>query len=308
MVENFEIKTEKKRKTPERLEVYFEALDNLLKQISREINKEAREYREDEQGLVDEDCRIKMEAFIGVHSEDKIKRDNQYIEDQNKRFAPNSQLESVQTYYKTDAPDEILQKWQENKKKSDGSLMEMAVNSVFYKILKDKFLVVRASTYDDYHNGVDNILVDKESGQVICAFDEIRVGPFESDKKNLEKKFAKIKSKLEKGGTKLDYGLTFVKDEETDKIKLEKRAIENLPIFWLALSKEDLGQLLLNMNYDLEVEPNEVEKEIFDKLIFLIEKQKDILTTTRVKDELKENLEGVDDVLTKIKSIRKKLK
>ncbi len=305
MLENFKTTTNQKEQIPRTPESYFENLNNLLGKISEEINNDAKKNQAEQGKLINPDCTIARKSFAGIISAEKIARDDQYIADQQKRYAPDPAKESVQNYYGTSAPDEIRQIWQENKKRSSGSLMEMATTGIFYKILKDKFLVVRASVYDDYHNGIDNVLVDKETGQVICAFDEIRVGGSENDKQRLKEKFNKINNKLRQGGSKLDYGLTFGKEKESGEMKLVRKTIKNIPIFCLGLSQEELNQLLAGMNYNLTAEPSQEETEIFDKLITQIEAQKNLLTSVNLEPELKKNLNGLDDILEKIKNIRK---
>lgn len=53
-----------------------------------------------------------------------------------------------------------------------GSVFEMLKTAIMNKKLAGQFIVVRSSYYDDYCNGVDNVIVHKETGDIICAIDD----------------------------------------------------------------------------------------------------------------------------------------
>jgi hypothetical protein len=56
---------------------------------------------------------------------------------------------------------------------SDGERFEVLKTIVFYKFLNEKFIIVRTSSYDDVQNHVDNLIVEKETGNIVCAFYEV---------------------------------------------------------------------------------------------------------------------------------------
>ncbi|MFH1822266.1 MAG: hypothetical protein ABH830_01040 [Patescibacteria group bacterium] len=299
MIEKFETTTKEKPKRPEN---YFEELNNLLKQISEEINNNLKEQQEDDTKLVNDDCSINMGDFTKVHQAEKIDRDEKYVKEQIKRFAPDPKNKSVQTFYKTTDENKIIKAWQENKKRSDGSLTEMAITSILYKFLKDKFVVVRSSKFDDYHNGVDNLIVDKETGEVICAFDAIRIGDSDNDKIRFRDKIMRISDKISEGGINVDYGLTYTKDNEKNEMKLTKTALKNVPIFCFGLFKEELSKLLSEMNYDINTKPNEAELNIFKKLMKNLDGQKNFqLKNNALKPDMREKMEKLSGFIDKMR-------
>lgn len=129
-----------------------------------------------------------------------------------------------------------LSNWKEKREKNTASIAEMATVVLLDKFFGDRFLVARASAYDDYENGVDNVLLDKETGAVICGFDQV-VAMNGGD--GSSKKEDKMRRILLKGGTKLEYGIALDDDK---KIKREK--LNHIPAFFLAINKGDLLSLL----------------------------------------------------------------
>ncbi|MDD3711239.1 MAG: hypothetical protein PHP37_01395 [Patescibacteria group bacterium] len=124
----------------------------------------------------------------------------------------------------------------EKKDKDPSVIAEILVSLLLHGCLKDRFLVARASYYDDYENGVDYVLVDKKTGAVVCGFDQVLgIG---SDDGSIKKR-DKIKKINLKGGAYLEYGITFSQDGE-----LVKKKIKNIPAFFLAISKNDLDKII----------------------------------------------------------------
>jgi pyruvate dehydrogenase complex dehydrogenase (E1) component len=101
---------------------------------------------------------------------------------------------------------------------------------VFHRILGREFVVASASVYDDYFNGIDTVLVDKETGDVICALDEVHD---EEGRARHQKKIESIIKTAKKGGAKIKYGITFEKDDKTGANKLVQKTISNIPKFYL---------------------------------------------------------------------------
>jgi hypothetical protein len=133
-----------------------------------------------------------------------------------------------------------LADWRKKRESNASNIAEMAVVSLLDKFFGDRFLVVRASSYDDYEYGVDNILVDKETGAVICGFDQV-IGMGKDD--GSSKKREKMEKALLRGGTKLEYGISL---DENKKIRRKK--LTNIPAFFLAITKEDLSLLLSGLS------------------------------------------------------------
>ena len=148
----------------EHREVYFEKIKGLLENISQEINQEQ------DQKILNPNCTIEMQSFIrgnkGPYQEKWV----------------NGDLDSVRNYelahsYAYEEPEEnreqLIQEYREKQQKSNGALLEAAKTILFHKAIKSDFLVMRSSNFDDYENGVDNVMVNKKTGDIICAFDEV---------------------------------------------------------------------------------------------------------------------------------------
>lgn len=57
--------------------------------------------------------------------------------------------------------------------KPRGTVFEELMTAVLHKRLKGRYIVVRTSKYDDFHNHVDHLIVDKETGEVVCVIDDV---------------------------------------------------------------------------------------------------------------------------------------
>jgi len=105
--------------------------------------------------------RIDMDAFSQnkIYNEKNIKYDKNMIAMIEKEWAlkANITLEEAET----------------EREHSLGDKMEKLKTVIFYKFLKDGFYVTRSSRYDDIKNGIDNIILDKKTGNIICALDEV---------------------------------------------------------------------------------------------------------------------------------------
>lgn len=177
-----------------------------------------------------------------------------------------------------------------------------------HKILKEKFMVVRSSAFDDYENGVDNIIVNKETGDVVCAFDEVRDNSAVVRKQREEKldektrteaKEDKIRRKAKGGGAKIKYGFGSVNGE------LVKKPIKSVLIFYISVTAADLDKLLEKMDYYSE-NPNKTELEIFDKLIVSLGEQVKMLKKEEINSEVAGNLDNFEASLKAIEGLRGK--
>jgi len=75
----------------------------------------------------------------------------------------------------------------------------------------------------------------KKTGAIVCGFDEV-ITQFKDG--NSPKKEEKLKRKMQAGGARLKYG-AFIKDGN-----LERGSRHNLPAFYLALTRQELDDLL----------------------------------------------------------------
>lgn len=289
-------------------EHYAESLTRLLGDISLEMNEKFKEYTPAEGDIISEDCSIRLRALEeskqGPYTASEIDEDEEFIREREVEWS-SADNPNVQDFYKekfiarrgrkkyeqkygNTPPEEMVrEEYKEEKKKSKGCLFEMAKTAVFHKMLKPGFAVMRASAFDDYKNGIDNVLVNIETGDVVCAFDEVYD---DIDHKRTEDKLEKMKKKARQGGAEIKYGITFEKDSKTGKNQLVKKPIRNVPNFYLALSATELKELLAGMSYGINEAPNKVEAQVFNKFVGFLAEQVEILKTEKIPNVVMENL------------------
>lgn len=130
---------------------------------------------------------------------------------------------------------------------------------VLGKFLGDEFIVMRASLHDDAVNGIDNVIVNAASGDMVCAFDEVASGREETirakrdkvEKKNVDS------SRILSGGI-VEYAVTVRNG------KAEKASVPNVPIFYLYMGKAQLKESLRGIG-DIRVEREALE-EMFKEI------------------------------------------
>ena len=214
----------------------------------------------------DENCRIKMEAFEGVYPKEEILDDKIKLK-------------------------RIEKKWQERNEPTEkidkeGEQLEILKTALFNKFLGKKALIVRTSLYDDVTNHVDNLMIDKETGKTLCAFDEVgtNIGPIFT-----EKMVKVLKINTEERGAKLKYGLKLEKEiNNENKIKLGAR--EHLPIFYLALPPLQIKEAIKNAEPSLE-KFSDYEKKVFEYFYFsLISQVKALNLEKNLSEEIVKDL------------------
>lgn len=216
-----------------RPEEYRDFLEKKMGGISREVNKQFGCEFLDNKGCI---------LMSGNEADEK------FVNDLEENWASRQ--------YKT------VEEWRQSKDKNPATITEMAVTTTLHRLLGNRFIVARASAYDDYKHHVDNVLIDKETGAVVCGFDEV-LG-FEGDDGG-EVKGKKTQDILADGGSSLKYGAT-IEDG-----KIVKKELNSIPTFYLSLSKEELASLLKDIKTSNE--PTENEKNIVIKMITSLENQ-----------------------------------
>lgn len=247
-----------------RPEEYRNFLENKMSDIGREVNEEF-DYE-----LLAADASILM---TGHPDSDK---DLKFVDDLENNWA--------REQYKSVA------QWREAKEKNPSTITEMTVTLLLHHLLGKRFIVARAAAYDDYKNHVDNVIIDKETGAVVCGFDEV-LGHEGDD--GGEKKKDKINKILDHGGASLKYGATI----EDGKIKTKE--LRNIPTFFLSLSKEELNALLVDLKNSNEISAK--EKEVALKMVNSLDDQYLDLANKNYHPELKANLLAFSDSLVALK-------
>ncbi len=185
-----------------------------------------------------------------------------------------------------------------NKQKA-GEQLEMLKTGLFDKFLGESIYVLRSSKYDDYFNSIDNVLIDKKSGEMVCAFDEVAFKDRTQDQRLHEKKMKLYKINVN-GGGKLDYGLKI----EKNKIKPSK--IENIPVFYISFPLKILKRAIQKFDTD-----QNFNKKLFNVFMKRLNKQIENecyinnppkgseKRTVKVKKEWRKRLDIFSDILQK---------
>jgi len=231
-----------------------EKLKEKLREISKELLEEGFPVREDAR------IECSSEFFNDIYTE----------EEQEKRMRKLEKFEK-----------EIHGEDEEGRMNTAGELLEMRKTTLFNKFLEDSFRVIRTSKYDDYFNHLDNIIMDRETGEMVAAFDEVSALA-DPDKRNKDPRFREKEEKVfdinASGGGRLDYGFQLLEDEEEKKIIPAK--LENIPVFWIPLSGSSVEESVKKFGSEKE-EDLEYEKGIFNYLVENLYNQAKNLRTLR---------------------------
>ena len=133
---------------------------------------------------------------------------------------------------------------EEKKLQSYGALFEILKTTIFHKHLGEQFIVVRTSRYDDIENGVDNVLMDRRTGEIVCAFDE--VSDVRSDAYQEKQKELVVKNTH--GGASLLYGIKY--EEQEGQRYVVGGIRKYLPLFILALPPDFIKKGILTFKPD----------------------------------------------------------
>lgn len=188
-----------------------------------------------------------------------------------------------------------LEDYSRKKESSSNSLAEQAITLSLAKVLGSRFLSARSSAWDDYENGVDNLLLDLETGSVVCGFDEVIEGYGQDGSAKKEKK---IMEKFSRGGSFVKYGIKST-GEAGKEVAISKKA--NLPTFFVSLTKDELSDLLENIN---KPEISVSEKKVIGEIISSLEYQVGLMDgkSADVNNiRLEENLDRAKDLISVLK-------
>jgi len=263
----------------------FEKMSSFLKGelrfLSLEINKEYQSFGQ----ILEDDATIKIEGDDSkLHKEIVLSKEQAWASEKNCTIA----------------------EWNNRKEKDPATISEMFITLLLHKVLKDRFLVARASHYDDYENGVDYVLIDKKTGAVVCGFDQV-LGMGKDD--GGAKKKQKIDKILLRGGARLEYGVTFDNNNN-----LIRKKLRNIPTFFLGLSKDDLDKSLdsLQKNNDLNDKViDDFGKNILKKMVKSLEDQyssgRDLIQDTGDKNRYEMLLKNIEKFKESLEIIKDKI-
>ena len=254
---------------------HFEMQKVLMNKVSSETNASVQElYRMNQ--LVLPNGRVALKNFAdvygGIYAKHEVIEDKQKIYDADRShsgsFMPATQ-ERYAKQYGLHTEKEIIDHYKKKKEEHTSNQAEMIITALLHKALKERFLVVRASEFDDYLNGMDNLILDKQTGAVICAFDEVIENS--NDEGKTSPKIAKMQAKAEQGGAHAKYGFAL------EKGRLVRSKVSHIPVFYLNLKSSDLQNLTESLFASFDGEMTDIENEIFTHLVASIEEQKSML-------------------------------
>jgi hypothetical protein len=246
---------------------FLEILKPELARIQREVN--------DEYGkILDESAAIKMDGRRAVPDGEEVdKKEMLFASEEGK----------------------TIEKWRADREREPGMIAEMAVAVALHSRLQENFIVARASKWDDVKNGVDFILLDKDSGAMVCGVDMV-IGCPEGE--GVARKDNKIMEKMEVGGADIRYGATIKNGN------LFRQEMKEIPTFFLAISWKELLNLLNEIKNKKNGRAATESLGLLDKLITSLEKEyakaeKDLKLSRNLKDHLLE----FEDSLSLLKEI-----
>ena len=274
---------------PERGAHPAEMLKNKLREQAQSINRSVAEtYGLDE--LLSVDGSINPSEYTELLSAEALKQDAETVVRRELDFS-NALNPSTQSFYKqrhgAETVADLLRIWKEHKSLEKNSQMEMAITLLLSKMLGSEFLVVRTAPLDDYDHGVDNIILDYTTGEVVGAFDEVH----QSDNgERLAKKKDKIQKVADRGGAKVRYGLKLVNG------KLTRAELSGVPVFYLGLDSDELGRLVTALRDD----DTAFMETIFKKLIDSLKTQQSELSKTARHVQFQKKLGTFDEMLQRL--------
>jgi hypothetical protein len=298
-------------KAMEKFNLINKAEEVTQKPLEQTVAEIAQIQNERYGNIFNTDSLINMKEFSDLFGEEAVRQDEEKVEKQELEFSDaNTTNPSRLAFFEEkglNTPEKRLEHWRE-KERTEPEKLEKAILCIFHKFLHSKFIIARASKYDDYFNGVDTVIVDAQTQKVVGAFDEVRgTDSLLGNTKKLEKVF----NKAQKGGANLKYGLNFEKDSEKDSTqKITKKEIYHVPLFVIALNKEDLSDLLKGMNGEAEGKPAEIESKIFNQILDSFENQIKIFEDPRseIKGYVAENIESFKGTLQRMRKLGDDLK
>lgn len=279
----------------------FRKLMTVMARNAEEINAELEKIH-GLHGLVDQSLHINPKAFVitqgGIYQAEDVHNDEETVNalDRLNSAADNT---NTQKFYKDtygiDTVEGIVAKHRESKEVSKSNQAEMAITALMHKVLKERFLVVRTSMFDDYKNGIDNLILDKETGAIICAFDEVLENDGDRNR-GASKKIERIKKSAVLGGTRAKYGISLSNK------KVVRAVARNIPVFYLALESKDLADLTNDLYYGDKTTTTDIENRLFAHLVTSISEQKEMLEGLTLPPIMKAKLKEFESSLTVLRS------
>lgn len=261
--------SEKKRIRERAKQKYIEQIENSS--VYQFIKNTAERLKLEGVPLED-DTRINVESAVAIYSEKEVADDK-------RKFGYVQRIACFRTEH-------VIA----------GEKMELLKTALFNKFLGQEFITVRTSLYDDFLNGVDNLILERKTGNLVCMFDEAVY-----KKVIFRQKYRKIRKINSKGGASLKYGLSF----NPDTAKISPTAVENIPVFGLFLRRDKMEECF-NKFVNSSGESSDNEKETLNLLIDSLDPQIKLLKQQNFDEFplLRQRLKSFEEVYKKIRENR----
>lgn len=208
-----------------------EFLEQKLEQLAPELKMQAEKLNR--LGFeVDEECRVKSEAFLEQVPAKEIAADLTLAKKLKVKHARSTESSS-----------------EKKANKSIGETLEVAKTlGVDGHWFGGRFVAVRSSEYDDYcGNKVDNLIFDTVTREPLAAIDATT-----NQAEKLKNKAEIIKKVM--NGAEVKYGYSLEKTEDAPGYKAVKMAGQKLPYFMISFSSEDLENIARDLVEGVESE------------------------------------------------------
>ncbi len=264
-----------------------------MAELARDVNERLG------QKIVGPDGRLKMFLYGDVLGKENVQLDIGFVRSRKSEWAgldqPGNRERHIERLGLTamaqrSTPDQLtdalLNRLDKEKNATGGNLTEVVATMLFHRGLPERYITVRAAAYDDLKNGLDTIIVDAETGDVVCTFDEV-LGQA-GDQRVQEKRQAQ-EAAIEKGGVMLKYGFTIENGQ------MVKKSFDHVPVFRLQMNSADMNAALVEMDApDSELGP--VGQELLSQLLDSLGQQTDeYLANPKLKPPMRERLEQYRD-------------
>ncbi len=163
------------------------------------------------------------------------------------------------------------------KEVKDGFLAEKIISIILNKIFNgSNYVIVSSNPYDDNNNGVDQVIININTGETICALDDfvsndtlIKVDSSKEDR--FTKKVDRIINK-KSYGARLKYGAIF-KDGRFERLA----QLKGLPLAVLRVERGLFYKSMRDMDFSISSDQCDSEKKLLSYMINSIEEQLSIL-------------------------------
>ena len=145
--------------------------------------------------------------------------------------------------------------------------VELLSLAIFAKNLpQNEFVIARSSQQDNLKDRVSTLILERRTGNLVCAFSEVGANDNEEYREETGKKAVDISKLNLQGGASFDHGII-----KNDDGAIAISEVENVPVFYLALPPRHLYDGL--KSFLPRMEQSEVEKRLFVFFVATINKQ-----------------------------------